>query len=192
MGIKPDNIIGHSVGELGCAYADGCFTAEQMILAAYSRGLASIETKMIQGSMAAIGLGYEEIKNICPPDIEVACHNGPDSCTISGPAQSMKEFVATLQVLFFFFFYHEFERAFLKLDFLIVSGQEYLCERSVVQQYSLSQSLHRGCGAEIIVIPEESYSQSKSKKFQVGEHFRAAKSVAHGSCQIFFRGISHE
>ncbi|XP_043250638.1 fatty acid synthase-like [Colletes gigas] len=97
VGIEPDNIIGHSVGELGCAYADGCFTAEQMVLSAYSRGLASIETKMIRGSMAAIGLGYDEIKGMCPPDIEVACHNSSDSTTISGPAESMKEFVAKLQ-----------------------------------------------------------------------------------------------
>ncbi|XP_076249111.1 fatty acid synthase-like [Calliopsis andreniformis] len=97
VGIVPDNIIGHSVGELGCAYADGCFTAEQMILAAYSRGLASIETTMIRGSMAAVGLGYEDVKDLCPPDIEVACHNGPDSSTISGPAESMKAFVAKLQ-----------------------------------------------------------------------------------------------
>ncbi|XP_034946083.1 fatty acid synthase [Chelonus insularis] len=95
--IVPDHIIGHSVGELGCAYADGCFTAEQMVLAAYSRGLASIETKTIFGSMAAVGLGYEDIKDLCPPDIEVACHNGPESSTISGPAESMKAFVAKLQ-----------------------------------------------------------------------------------------------
>lgn len=98
MGIVPDNIIGHSVGELGCAYADGCFTAEQMILSAYSRGLASIETEVIFGSMAAVGLGYEDVKNLCPPDIEVACHNSADSSTISGPAESMKKFVAELQV----------------------------------------------------------------------------------------------
>ncbi|XP_018362103.1 PREDICTED: fatty acid synthase [Trachymyrmex cornetzi] len=97
VGIVPDNIIGHSVGELGCAYADGCFTAEQMILSSYSRGLASIETKVIYGSMAAVGLGYEDIKDMCPPDIEVACHNASDSSTISGPAESMKEFVAQLQ-----------------------------------------------------------------------------------------------
>ncbi|XP_012541735.1 fatty acid synthase [Monomorium pharaonis] len=97
IGIVPDNIIGHSVGELGCAYADGCFTAEQMILSAYSRGLASIETELPYGSMAAVGLGYEDIKNMCPPDIEVACHNASDSSTISGPAESMKEFVAQLQ-----------------------------------------------------------------------------------------------
>ncbi|XP_014477063.1 PREDICTED: fatty acid synthase [Dinoponera quadriceps] len=97
VGIVPDNIIGHSVGELGCAYADGCFTAEQMILSAYSRGLASIETKVIYGSMAAVGMGYEDIRHMCPPDIEVACHNASDSSTISGPAESMKEFVAQLQ-----------------------------------------------------------------------------------------------
>ena len=53
--IVPDGIIGHSVGELGCAYADGCFTREQMILSAYSRGKASIEVDLIQGMMAAIG-----------------------------------------------------------------------------------------------------------------------------------------
>ncbi|KAL6430383.1 hypothetical protein ACFW04_007806 [Cataglyphis niger] len=97
IGIVPDNIIGHSVGELGCAYADGTFTAEQMILSAYSRGLVSIETEIIYGSMAAIGLGFEDIKNMCPPDIEVACHNAADSSTISGPAESMKKFVAELQ-----------------------------------------------------------------------------------------------
>jgi len=97
----PDNIIGHSVGELGCAYADGCFTAEEMILTAYSRGLASIETEVIYGSMAAVGLGYKDIKNLCPADIEVACHNSSDNSTISGPAVSIKKFVAKLQVCFF-------------------------------------------------------------------------------------------
>lgn len=96
IGIYPDNIIGHSVGELGCAYADGCFTAEQMILAAYYRGLASIETDFIRGAMAAVGMGYQKIKDILPPEIEVACHNGPDSCTLSGPADALKKFVAEL------------------------------------------------------------------------------------------------
>ncbi|XP_052738819.1 fatty acid synthase-like [Bicyclus anynana] len=96
MEIIPDKIIGHSVGELGCAYADGCFTAEEMILSAYSRGLVSVQTPFIRGSMAAVGVGYKKISKMCPPEIEVACHNGPDSSTISGPADIMKEFVAQL------------------------------------------------------------------------------------------------
>lgn len=38
VGIEPDGIVGHSMGELCCGYADGAFTAEQTILAAYFRG----------------------------------------------------------------------------------------------------------------------------------------------------------
>lgn len=84
LGIKPDYIIGHSVGELGCAYADGCLTDEEMIMCAYSRGMASLETEVIFGSMAAVGMGYQNIRTMLPQGIEVACRNSSDSCTISG------------------------------------------------------------------------------------------------------------
>lgn len=33
---------------------------------------------------------------MCPPEIVVACHNGPDSSTVAGPADAMKAFVAKL------------------------------------------------------------------------------------------------
>ncbi|XP_072934746.1 fatty acid synthase-like [Epargyreus clarus] len=97
IGLVPDKIIGHSVGELGCAYADGCFTAEEMILSAYSRGLVSVQTPFIRGSMAAVGIGYQKIITMCPPEIEVACHNSPDSCTISGPIDAVHKFVKELE-----------------------------------------------------------------------------------------------
>lgn len=96
VGVIPDYIIGHSFGELGCAYADGCLTEEEMILAAYARGL--VQTKVSRISMATVELGYEDIKDLCPPDINVECHNGPDSSIISGPAESMSAFVEKLQV----------------------------------------------------------------------------------------------
>jgi len=94
----PDKIIDFSIGELGCAYADGCITAEQMILFAYSRGLESIETKVTNSSMSTVDLGYENIKDRYPSDIKMACHNAADSNIIIEPAKSMKEFVAQLQV----------------------------------------------------------------------------------------------
>lgn len=97
MNLAPDFIIGHSLGELGCAYCDGTITAEQMMLAAYFRGVASVETKIIRGSMAAIGLGYKQIKNEVPASIDIACHNSPDSCTISGPEEDVRVFVETLK-----------------------------------------------------------------------------------------------
>jgi fatty acid synthase len=43
------------------------------------------------------GLGAEEARKLCPPDFEVACHNGPNFCILSGPAESMTKFVKTLQ-----------------------------------------------------------------------------------------------
>ena len=53
--IVPTGYVGHSVGELGCAYADNSLTAEQTLLAAYYRGKASIDTKLIPGLMASVG-----------------------------------------------------------------------------------------------------------------------------------------
>lgn len=97
LGVTFDYCIGHSVGELGCAYADGCFTEEQMLLAAYARGVVSRETKVVEGAMAAIGLSYNQIKNRLPDSIEVACHNSPDSATISGPKGDVLDFVAKAQ-----------------------------------------------------------------------------------------------
>ena len=55
LGIKPDGIVGHSVGELGCAYADGGLTAEETVLAAYWRGRCVIEANLPLGGMAAVG-----------------------------------------------------------------------------------------------------------------------------------------
>lgn len=48
-------LVGHSVGELGCAYADGTLTAEQTVLAAYWRGRAVQEAELPVGAMAAVG-----------------------------------------------------------------------------------------------------------------------------------------
>jgi fatty acid synthase, animal type len=97
LGLEPDHIIGHSVGELGCAYADGCFTAEEMVLSAYSRGKTSVEAKVVRGSMAAVGLSYASTNPLLPEGVEIACHNSNESCTISGPAENVAAFVADLK-----------------------------------------------------------------------------------------------
>jgi fatty acid synthase, animal type len=96
MGLEPDYIIGHSVGELGCAYADGCFTIEEAMLASYSRGKASAESQTINGAMAAVGMNHKDVKKVLPHDIDIACHNSLDSTTISGPADSVRAFVQEL------------------------------------------------------------------------------------------------
>ena len=54
--IRPDHIIGHSTGELLCAYADGCCTAEETILSAYWRGVCIETANLPVGAMAAVGM----------------------------------------------------------------------------------------------------------------------------------------
>lgn len=97
LGIAPDGIVGHSVGELGCAYADGCLTAEETVLAAYWRGRCVAEGKLPEGRMAAVGLTWEEAHRRCPESIVPACHNSHDTVTISGLAEAVGKFVEQLQ-----------------------------------------------------------------------------------------------
>ncbi|XP_071965803.1 fatty acid synthase-like [Antedon mediterranea] len=96
VGLVPHGIVGHSVGELGCGYADGSLTAEEALLAAYWRGRCVREAKLPPGSMAAVGLTWQEAKDRCPKGVVPACHNSEDTVTISGEKDAVKKFVAEL------------------------------------------------------------------------------------------------
>ncbi|VVC87707.1 unnamed protein product [Leptidea sinapis] len=96
VGVKPAGIVGHSVGEIGCAYADETLSREQAVLAAYWRGRSIVDAKLAAGAMAAVGLSWEECAARCPPDVVPACHNAADSVTVSGPTDSVAALVAAL------------------------------------------------------------------------------------------------
>ncbi|KAK9406948.1 fatty acid synthase [Crotalus adamanteus] len=96
-GLQPDGIIGHSVGELACGYADNSLTHEEVILSAYWRGRCVKEAKLPPGGMAAVGLTWEECREKCPPGVVPACHNAEDTVTISGPQEAVTKFVSKLK-----------------------------------------------------------------------------------------------
>ncbi|XP_006886190.1 PREDICTED: fatty acid synthase [Elephantulus edwardii] len=97
MGLRPDGIIGHSLGEVACGYADGCLTQEEAVLMAYWRGQCIKESDIPPGAMAAVGLSWAECKQRCPPGVVPACHNSEDTVTISGPQAAVAEFVEQLK-----------------------------------------------------------------------------------------------
>ncbi|XP_068199679.1 fatty acid synthase [Antennarius striatus] len=97
MGLQPDGIIGHSVGELACGYADGSLSQREAILAAYWRGRCIKEANLPPGGMAAVGLTWEECLAQCPQGIVPACHNSEDTVTISGPQDAICKYVAELK-----------------------------------------------------------------------------------------------
>ena len=97
MDVHQDGIIGHSFGEIACAYADGCLTLEQAMLCSYWRGKVVQDSNIQNGMMAAVGLSAEEARKRCPKNVYVACDNAPDSVTISGPKEETKAFVDKLK-----------------------------------------------------------------------------------------------
>ena len=96
MDIQPDNIVGHSFGEIACAYADGCLTLEQAMLCSYTRGQV-VSSNVPNGKMAAVGLSREEAIKRCPQNVYVACDNAIDSVTISGLVDDMTKFIEKLK-----------------------------------------------------------------------------------------------
>lgn len=97
VGLQPDGILGHSVGELACGYADNSLSHEEAILSAYWRGRCVKDAALPPGAMAAVGLTWEECKQCCPPKVVPACHNCEDTVTISGPLDTVNEFIAKLK-----------------------------------------------------------------------------------------------
>ncbi|KAG0424800.1 hypothetical protein HPB47_027992 [Ixodes persulcatus] len=96
-GVEPDGILGHSLGEVGCGFADGGLTAEQTVLCAYWRGRCTEQGNLPKGAMAAVGLTWEQAKQRCRNGVIPACHNAEDSVTVSGPAEAVAELVARLK-----------------------------------------------------------------------------------------------
>ncbi len=85
LDITPDGIIGHSFGEIACAYADGCLTTEEAVLTSYWRGvITESDNKIPKGLMAAVGLSWNETKRMCPKGVYVVCDNSKELVTISG------------------------------------------------------------------------------------------------------------
>ncbi|XP_037515436.1 fatty acid synthase [Rhipicephalus sanguineus] len=97
LGIRPDGMVGHSLGEIGCAYADGCLTAEQTVLSAYWRGRCVDTGNLPPGAMAAVGLTWEEATKRCPDGVQPACHNAENSVTVSGAADAVAKWVEELK-----------------------------------------------------------------------------------------------
>uniref|UniRef100_A0A672GZY7 Fatty acid synthase n=1 Tax=Salarias fasciatus TaxID=181472 RepID=A0A672GZY7_SALFA len=97
LGLRPDGIVGHSVGELACGYADGSLSQAEAVLAAYWRGRCIQEADLPPGGMAAVGLTWKECLAQCPQGVVPACHNAEDTVTISGPKDSIAAFVKDLK-----------------------------------------------------------------------------------------------
>jgi [acyl-carrier-protein] S-malonyltransferase len=94
-GIKPDFVVGHSVGEFAALAAAGVLRLEEVVALVRERGLAMAEAaKRNPGSMAAIlGLDDEVVERICRRILNVwpANYNCPGQIVISGENPAVDE-----------------------------------------------------------------------------------------------------
>jgi len=101
-GIKPDFVIGHSVGEFAALAAASALKIEEAIALVRERGLAMAEAaRRNPGSMAAIlGLDDDTVERICRRirNVWPANYNCPGQVVISGENPAVDEACATAEV----------------------------------------------------------------------------------------------
>jgi hybrid polyketide synthase/nonribosomal peptide synthetase ACE1 len=103
-GIHFEAVVGHSSGEIACAYAAGFITEQDAIKIAYCRGLNVMMMNRghkIAGAMLAVGISLEEGKVLCElPEFKsricVAASNSPSNITLSGDADAIRAMKAVL------------------------------------------------------------------------------------------------
>ena len=91
-GVKPDAMLGHSVGEYAAACLAGVLTLEEALTLIATRGnlMGSVEP----GGMLAVRLSANAVREILPETLEVATDNAPELCTVSGDLTAIDAFVA--------------------------------------------------------------------------------------------------
>lgn len=93
-GVRPDAMLGHSLGEYIAACIAGVFTAEDALT--LIAGRANIIQKLPPGAMVAVGLSQEEAKTYLGRNLTVAAVMGASECVLAGPQDAAEKLLATL------------------------------------------------------------------------------------------------
>ncbi|KAK1172043.1 phthiocerol/phenolphthiocerol synthesis polyketide synthase type I PpsD-like [Acipenser oxyrinchus oxyrinchus] len=90
-GIKPDAIVGHSVGEVAAAHCSGLLPLHDAVKVIYFR--STLQSKVTGGKMLVVGnIPVSEVAQFLPAYSGKACiaaYNSPQSCTLSGESEAI-------------------------------------------------------------------------------------------------------
>jgi acyl transferase domain-containing protein/acyl carrier protein len=81
-GIRPETMMGHSIGEYTAAALAGVFTLEDALKAVVIRG--RLMQKMPSGAMLSIPITEKELEPYLNPDLSLAAANAPGTVVVSG------------------------------------------------------------------------------------------------------------
>lgn len=96
IGIKPDYMIGHSLGEYMAACISGVFTFEDALKIVIKRG--ELTAALPEGGMVGVELSATEVQQYLTDRLSIATINMDDSCVISGSKNDIIEFIEILKI----------------------------------------------------------------------------------------------
>ncbi|XP_040289976.1 phenolphthiocerol/phthiocerol polyketide synthase subunit C-like [Bufo bufo] len=92
-GVRPNCILGHSVGEVAAAHCSGLLSLEDAVKVIYYR--STLQCKAVGGKMLVVGnITVTEISNLVASykgKICIAAYNSPTSCTVSGDGETIDQ-----------------------------------------------------------------------------------------------------
>ncbi len=95
LGIRPDAMIGHSIGEYAAACHAGVFSLEDAMAAVIARGQAMFDQPA--GAMLAVRTGVDAVRALLPEGIEVAGCNAPALTVVAGGHEAIDRFAQALE-----------------------------------------------------------------------------------------------
>ncbi|MGQ0825932.1 MAG: SDR family NAD(P)-dependent oxidoreductase [Actinomycetota bacterium] len=96
LGVEPDAVVGHSLGEIAAAFAAGALTLDEAAGIAEQRGRSMAPT-VGRGRMLAIGANEAEADALAAAfgdDVDVAAVNGPETVVLAGDVRALREIEA--------------------------------------------------------------------------------------------------
>ncbi|HEX8139746.1 MAG TPA: SDR family NAD(P)-dependent oxidoreductase [Pyrinomonadaceae bacterium] len=93
-GIRPEAMIGHSLGEYVAACLSGVFSLEDALALVDLRG--KLFEQLPRGGMLSLPLPEREVRPMLKGQLSLAAINGPAQCVVSGPVQAIEELAAEL------------------------------------------------------------------------------------------------
>ena len=98
-GIKPDAVVGHSVGEVAASHIAGVLSLEDAVKVIYHRGRLMQQATGL-GKMAAVEISVDKVSKYLKgyeDKLAIAAQNGPTSITLSGEEAALNAVLTALQ-----------------------------------------------------------------------------------------------